>query len=69
MAMVCETCGGTKFCEPCDGRGEFDDMGAGDVFACEVCDGDGMCVECDGTGEVEDPDQAEFECEEMEVSE
>jgi hypothetical protein len=61
MTMVCDACAGTRFCGPCDGRGEFESVDTGDVFECEVCDGDGVCVECAGTGEIEDPDQIEID--------
>lgn len=70
MAMVCETCGGTRFCGPCDGRGAFTDLESGEAFECKVCSGYGACPDCDGEGEIEDyPDLAEFEVEGMEMSE
>lgn len=48
--MVCEACGGTGECGPCDGEGMWDFTE--EVVNCGACDGDGVCTECGGTGEI-----------------
>jgi hypothetical protein len=60
--MVCEACGGTGQCGPCDGYGTWDFPIAGEIVDCEACDGDGTCTDCGGTGEIDaDPSDIEFE--------
>jgi hypothetical protein len=49
--MVCEACGGTGECGPCDGYGNWESPDADEVIDCGACDGDGVCAECRGTGD------------------
>jgi hypothetical protein len=55
--MVCEACGGTGECGPCDGYGSWDfPDGAVD---CGACVGDGECADCAGSGETSERDEIE----------
>lgn len=53
--MVCEACGGTGECGPCDGYGMWNF--AEDVVDCGACEGDGVCTECGGTGETAESEE------------
>jgi len=53
---MCDVCGGSGVCPPCDGHGYTADLDPNtDEHAdCELCFGDGRCVGCTGTGEHHD---------------
>jgi hypothetical protein len=55
--MVCEACGGTGECGPCDGYGNWDFPD--EVIDCGACDGDGVCTECGGSGETAETENEE----------
>jgi hypothetical protein len=59
IGMVCEACGGTGECGPCDGYGTWDFTE--EVIDCGACGGDGVCAECGGTGEIAETDNEESE--------
>lgn len=50
--MICDNCGGSGACDPCDGYGTTPDSypNAGDGTDCDICDGTGTCPDCGGTG-------------------
>ncbi len=45
----CHSCGGTKNCYACQGRGYTTGMGS-KKMTCRVCSGTGKCKKCGGTG-------------------
>lgn len=49
---MCDLCGGSGVCEPCDGNGYTPSPDPSDDSPdCRVCFGSGICVECSGAGE------------------